>query len=758
ATTRPHRNASFPPGEPRDNDIFLTVTRTRTFILFSLESSELPSLKMSDPQANEAEKNIEIWKVKKLIKRLEAARGNGTSMISLIIPPKDQISRAAKMLAEEYGTASNIKSRVNRQSVLSAITSTQQRLKLYNKVPPNGLVVYCGEILTSEGKERKVNIDFEPFKPINTSLYLCDNKFHTEALAELLESDQKFGFIIMDGNGALFGTLSGNTREVVHKFSVDLPKKHGRGGQSALRFARLREEKRHNYVRKVAELAVQNFITNDKPNVAGLILAGSADFKTDLNASDLFDNRLATKVIKVVDVSYGGENGFNQAIELSSETLGNVKFIQEKKLIGKYFEEISQDTGRVCYGIDDTLKALELGAVETLIVFENLEITRWKLKDSQGTEHLLHTTKQQEGGDRAIFMDKETGQEMEVISQESFLEWIAEHYKDFGTNLEFVSDRSTEGNQFVKGFGGIGGILRYKVNFEQLADIDDDDEYYDDIFPSSASSASSNPTLPNFPTPPSPGHPLLQGHHLVYFPLQTPPSGLMPDGTDPDHCPGAPFTRRLWAGGEVRFREGWENELRLDGRQVKCIESVDDVRAEKGRVWVELWRRYAAASAVSDKKGSAIEERRTLAFLPEVDAPAPTRRSLRPPHKPTASLTLTPTQNLLTNFSALTYNAHAIHLDPAWASKEGHTATLVHGPLSLALVLAFLNRLGNGQSVRWYGYRNLAPLYCDREMKLCVREKEAAQDESEKERRWDVWIEGEDGGMAVKGTATTVDV
>jgi peptide chain release factor subunit 1 len=83
---------------------------------------------MSAPQQNEAEKNIEIWKVKKLIKRLEAARGNGTSMISLIIrkntfeslftsndvsetrrltsfcglAPKDQVSRAAKMLAEEF--------------------------------------------------------------------------------------------------------------------------------------------------------------------------------------------------------------------------------------------------------------------------------------------------------------------------------------------------------------------------------------------------------------------------------------------------------------------------------------------------------------------------------------------------------------------------------------------------------------------------------------------------------------------------------
>ena len=101
-------------------------------------------------------------------------------MISLIIPPKDQVSRINKMLTDEYGTASNIKSRVNRLSVLGAITSTQQRLKLYNRVPDNGLVLYCGTILTDDGKEKRVNIDFEPFKPINTSLYLCDNKFHTE--------------------------------------------------------------------------------------------------------------------------------------------------------------------------------------------------------------------------------------------------------------------------------------------------------------------------------------------------------------------------------------------------------------------------------------------------------------------------------------------------------------------------------------------------------------------------------------------------
>jgi peptide chain release factor subunit 1 len=216
-----------------------------------------------------------------------------------------QVARVQKMLGDEYGTASNIKSRITRLSVLAAITSAQQRLKLYTRVPPNGLVVYTGTVLTEDGKEKKLTIDFEPFKPINTSLYLCDNKFHTEALSELLESDSKYGFIIMDGSGCLFGTLTGNTRDILHKFTVDLPKKHGRGGQSAMRFARLRVEKRHNYVRKVAELATQHFITNDRPNVAGMVLAGSADFKTELGQSDIFDQRLQAIVLGVVDVSYG---------------------------------------------------------------------------------------------------------------------------------------------------------------------------------------------------------------------------------------------------------------------------------------------------------------------------------------------------------------------------------------------------------------------------------------------------------------------
>ena len=267
--------------------------------------------------------------------------------------------------------------------------------------------------------------------------------------------------------------------------------RHGRGGQSALRFARLRMEKRHNYVRKVAELAVQMYITADKPNVSGLVLAGSADFKSELHTSDMFDQRLAQGsgsccyniqkkrhlrriVIKTVDVSYGGEIGFNQAIELSAETLGSVKLVQEKRLLQKYFDEISQDTGKYCFMVEDTLRALELGAVETLVVWENLDMDRITLRNhALNQDKTLHLCKSQQANEQ-YFHDTSTGVELEITHKIPLVEFLANNYKSFGTTLEFVTNRSQEGAQFCRGFGGIGGILRWRVDFLGMDMAEDD--------------------------------------------------------------------------------------------------------------------------------------------------------------------------------------------------------------------------------------------------------------------------------------------
>ena len=100
--------------------------------------------------------------------------------------------------------------------------------------------------------------------------------------------------------------VAGNNREILHKFTVDCRRNTAGWAVGAPSPVTSREATQH--VRKVAELAVQFFIADNKPNVAGIVLAGSADFKTELSTSDMFDPRLLRAVIKTVDVSYGGES------------------------------------------------------------------------------------------------------------------------------------------------------------------------------------------------------------------------------------------------------------------------------------------------------------------------------------------------------------------------------------------------------------------------------------------------------------------
>lgn len=118
---------------------------------------------------------------------------------------------------------------------------------------------------------------------------------------------------------------------------------------------------------------------------------------------------------------------------------------------------------------------------------------------------------------------------------------------------------------------------------------------------------------------------------------------------------------------------------------------------------------------------------------------------------------MTPSQSLLFRFSALTFNAHLIHLDREYARDvEGYRNLLVHGPLSLVLLLhavsANVKARSKGQEViQDIQYRNIAPLHCDEEMRICGRLKHSTKNGS----LYDIWIEGPSGGVAVKGTVHT---
>lgn len=338
--------------------------------------------------------------------------------------------------------------------------------------------MFCG-IVTDEtsGKTKKLTMAIEPIKPIPVFSYRCDSHFQTDVLKEMLESSDKYGFIVIDGNGALFATVQGNAQNVLYRYSVTLPKKHRRGGQSSVRFARLRLEARQNYLTKIGEMATRFFIDPDtnKPNVSGLIIAGSAEFKDQLAGGKILDPRLQTKILDIVDVAYGFNQGLQQAIELTGETLKNVALVQQKKLISQFFSEIQQDSGKICFGVQDTLAALEAGVVDRLLVYEDLDIVRTVMKNSTGESKIIFLKE----NDPLPASDDNT---WEVVDSMPLVDWLAENYTQFGASLEFIHDSTAEGNQFCKGFGGIGGLLRYKMELpSQDADMDDnEDEIYEE--------------------------------------------------------------------------------------------------------------------------------------------------------------------------------------------------------------------------------------------------------------------------------------
>ena len=419
------------------------------------------------------EDDVNLWKTKKLLTMLREATGAGTSVVSIILRPGESIHKMSQKLVEEQGTATNIKTNVNKKSVLSAISSAQHRLKMYSKCPPNGLVIYSGEVIGSDGKERKLVLDFEPFKPINTTMYLCDNRFHIEPLENILLDEKKYAFIIVDGNGYMLATVSGNTRQILDKMEVELPSKTRRGGQSSNRYARLRDIAKHEYVKKVCERLKSNLILDDKIAVEGIIVAGNADVKNDLLSCALLDARIRGKVISTLDISYGGQTGFEHAINLSKEKLGNMKYIAEKTLLDSYFENIARDTGMFSFSPIDTISALEAGAVDTLIVWEDLKLEKWKL--SRAGEEIVRYVNPDTTG---------LGADEKLIEKIPLIDYLVENHKGFGATLKFVSDNTSEGSQFVKGFGGLGAILRYKMDFadydgEEFEDEEDDDNMVD---------------------------------------------------------------------------------------------------------------------------------------------------------------------------------------------------------------------------------------------------------------------------------------
>ena len=389
---------------------------------------------------------------KKRLQELQFYTGSSTSMVTLFIRGNYPIPLVTSMLTDEKSASSNIKDRVNRGSVQDAIVSALEKLRGIQKAPPNGLCLFSGTVLLPDGRTKKITHLIEPPREVGT-LYKCDKCFHTEQLQSLMEDDRKFGFIVVDGNGALFGLLTGSDKKTLQKFEVELQAKSRAGGQSSMRFHRLRREQRYNYQRKVCETASQVFLDGNNTTVQGLIIAGSAEFKTVVAEGELLDARLRKVIVGVVDIQYGMEAGFTEAIQQAGSLLSGLKLTDEIKTLVHWMTQITLDDPKVIFGVQETLRAYDEGVMAQLIVHDQLPYRRYTISGENARVVYSLTEPVLSKGD--------------VLTEEvEVLEWLLENPRK-GVELCLVSDTTSQGTQFVRGFGGLGGFLQYPWQPEQ---------------------------------------------------------------------------------------------------------------------------------------------------------------------------------------------------------------------------------------------------------------------------------------------------
>lgn len=347
---------------------------------------------------------------------------------------------------------------------------------------------------SAESRTRQL-ILLEPPRPISQFLYKCDSMFHTELLDTILRecnSSSSVAFIIIDGNGALVATLHGSRQKILWRLSVDLPKKHRKGGQSSVRFSRLRTEARHNYLTKVRDVVTKLLTAHTEDNTStgklicdAVVIAGNADFKDGLNK--LLEPPVKNHIVGLVDVQYGGQQGLYQAIQLSSSLLQNQEFINQRLKFSDFFTKIAMDTGKVCYGIEDTLFALESGAVDELLVWENLKTIRYTIRaikpDNSEEKVIIFGLPEENPLEKVVKKNKKLANaKLAIESAVPVLDWVLAKHKDFGAHVELVSDETPEGSQFCKGFGGLGAILRYQSGLPSEEDDEDSELVSNEAF------------------------------------------------------------------------------------------------------------------------------------------------------------------------------------------------------------------------------------------------------------------------------------
>ncbi|MEM1688341.1 MAG: peptide chain release factor aRF-1 [Candidatus Anstonellales archaeon] len=372
------------------------------------------------------------YEFQKIIKRIKQLKGTGTQLVSVYIPAEYPISEIANRLRSEISQAENIKSKQTRTKVIGALERILNALKGFKQTPPNGLVIFAGDVSEDPSRENIITITLEPIKRLNQSIYRCDSTFYTEPLDSMLQQRDKYGVVVLDGREATLALLDGSNFYILDEIESHAHAKVRKGGQSARRYERLIEEQTEYYYKKVAEAMDTHYLNK----VKGIIIGGPGPTKEYFVDAKYYNYQ--HKILGIVDTGYTGIEGVREAIEKGKDLIQEQEMIVEMREINRFIKEVVNG-GKAVYGLEETIQMINTRRAELVLVSSRLDIKVYKDQSGQISFNPIDNPK-------------------EVLDIQDY---IYELCVENGVNVLIISSNSYEADIFLNTFGGIGAILRY---------------------------------------------------------------------------------------------------------------------------------------------------------------------------------------------------------------------------------------------------------------------------------------------------------
>lgn len=400
---------------------------------------------------------MDEYELKNLIEKLEDMRGRNTELVSLYIPQGYEMNKIIDFLTSEVSEADNIKSKHTRKNVQTALDKIKRRLKEVGQTPENGVAVFAGNVSDQEGRPDIQMWEVVPPEPVQSRRYRCDKEFVLDPLKELVIEDDIYGMIVVDKSEAAIGYLKGNNMHLVHELESNVPGKTTKGGQSQQRFERIRENMYDTFLNMVAEKAKQAFFDKARDGeLLGIIVGGPGFAKDDLLDKDYLHSELEERVLARKGTNYSGEEGMHELMNKSQDLIEESRAIKEQRLVQEFLTNLKEENGLSTYGLEDVAHALQMGAVDKVLISEDLNMYEVEYECNEET----HTDQVHE--DQLDELDCPNDASPDILEKTDIVDVLKKKAKQMDSEVHLISSQSKEGKR-LKNMGGIAAILRYRI-------------------------------------------------------------------------------------------------------------------------------------------------------------------------------------------------------------------------------------------------------------------------------------------------------